>query len=80
MATTLRVAVTQAEPVYLNLEESVKKACDLIAEAAKNGAKLVAFSECWVPGYPAWIWYPPFSSLLLFRPFLHFSRWATQLT
>lgn len=54
--TPLRVAVTQAEPEWLDLEAGVEKTCKLIAEAASNGAKLVSFPECWIPGYPAWIW------------------------
>ena len=53
---TVRVAVTQAEPAWLNLQDGVTKTCRLIAEAAQNGAQLVAFPECWIPGYPAWIW------------------------
>lgn len=53
---TLKVAVTQAEPQWLDLVASVNKTCGLINEAAENGAKLVAFPECWIPGYPGWIW------------------------
>lgn len=51
-----RVAVTQAEPVWLDLDGTITKTIKFIAEAASNGAKLVTFPECWVPGYPAWIW------------------------
>lgn len=40
-----RAAAVQAAPVYLNLEATVEKSCDLIDEAASNGAKLVAFPE-----------------------------------
>jgi hypothetical protein len=53
---TVRVAVTQHEPVWLDLDGTVDKTCKIIAEAAEGGAKLVVFPECWVPGYPAWIW------------------------
>jgi len=51
-----KVAVVQASPIFLNLEASVAKACKLIKNAAKNGAKLVLFPEAFLPGYPDWIW------------------------
>ena len=54
---SVRVAVTQAEPEWLDLPNSVRKTCTLIEEAASNGADLVTFPEAWIPGYPAWIWY-----------------------
>jgi len=55
----VRVAVTQHEPAWLDLEAGVQKTCTIIAEAAQAGAKLVTFPECWIPGYPAWIWTRP---------------------
>jgi aliphatic nitrilase len=51
-----KVAAVQAAPAFLNLDEGVKKAVRFIDEAAGNGAKLVAFPETWLPGYPWWIW------------------------
>lgn len=57
MAPSLRVAVTQQEPEWLDLAGTVKKTCELITEAANSGARLIAFPECWVTGYPGWIWY-----------------------
>lgn len=53
---SVRVAVVQAEPVYFDLEGSVEKTIKLISEAASKSAKLVAFPEVWIPGYPSWIW------------------------
>ncbi|KAF7586061.1 hypothetical protein BBP40_009627 [Aspergillus hancockii] len=55
----IRVAAVQAEPGWLDLEASVNKTCSLIEEAASQGVQLIAFPECWIPGYPAWIWSRP---------------------
>ncbi|WP_441256675.1 carbon-nitrogen hydrolase family protein [Bradyrhizobium sp. 482_C4_N1_1] len=51
-----RAAAVQASPVYLNPGATADKAASLVREAAANGAKLVAFPEVFVPGYPYWNW------------------------
>src|SRR5216683_3731194 len=51
----VRVAIAQSAPVYLDKRASLAKALDLIQQAAKTGARLVAFGETWLPGYPAWL-------------------------
>lgn len=49
------VAAVQASPAYLDLQQSLDKTLDLIAQAARRGAKVVVFPETWLPGYPAWL-------------------------
>ncbi len=59
MNSTIRVAAVQAAPVFMNLDGCVDKALHLIAQAARDGVQLVAFPECWFPGYPWWVWLSP---------------------
>jgi nitrilase len=53
------VAAIQQPPVYLDRDATVEKACNLIAESAAAGARLVVFPEGFVPGYPLWVWRLP---------------------
>ena len=55
VAQRLPIAIVQQPPVFLNLSASVALAKAIITEAARGGAKLVAFSETWLPGYPVWL-------------------------
>ena len=59
MTETFKIAAVQAAPVFLNLDASVDKACRLIEEAARNGARLIVFPETFIPAYPLWVWFIP---------------------
>ena len=61
-------AAVQDSPVFLDLDASVVKAVDLIAEAAGRGAQVVAFGETWLPGYPIWLDIAPKAGLWDYGP------------
>src|SRR2546422_7032174 len=54
-----KVAAVQATPVFLDREATLDKACDLIATAGSEGARLVVFPEAFIPAYPDWVWAIP---------------------
>jgi nitrilase len=59
-AQKVRVAAAHVAPVFLDKAATAAKARDLIAQAARNGAKLLAFPETFIPAFPVWaaLWAP----------------------
>ena len=49
---SVKVAVVQAAPVLFEREKTIQKACDLVADAAGQGAEVVLLPEAFVPAYP----------------------------
>ena len=53
--TSLKVAICQAAPIPLAIGDGVEKAARLAREAVDGGAKVVAFGETFLGGYPLWL-------------------------
>ncbi len=53
--TKITVAVVQAAPVPLCFDASIAKATSLSAQAIVDGARVIAFGETFIGGYPLWL-------------------------
>lgn len=51
-----KAATVQTAPVFLNVPKTIEKAISFIRQAHQNGARLIAFPEVFVAGYPYWNW------------------------
>lgn len=61
----VKVAAVQASSVFLDREKTTDKACDLIREAGRNGAELIAFPEGFIPAHPIWYHHHPATSAIV---------------
>lgn len=55
MENTLKIAMAQMSPVWLNKHETIKKVEQSIKDAAKEQCELIVFGEGLIPGYPFWL-------------------------
>ena len=81
-STTLRIALPQIAPVWMNRDATVARFGETIAEAASGGAQLIAFGEGAIPGYPFWIELTggaQFNAPLQKELFAHYAREAVVI-
>lgn len=55
MQNTLKIAMAQIAPVWLNKQGTLAKIEAAIIEAAKDQCELIVFGEGLLPGYPFWV-------------------------
>ncbi|MEO5626859.1 MAG: carbon-nitrogen hydrolase family protein [Dokdonella sp.] len=81
-AQTLTVALAQIAPVWLDRTATIAKMADWIGQAAAADARLVAFGEAVLPGYPFWVEHTDgarFESALQKSLFAHYADQAVDL-
>ena len=54
--TVFKAAAVLAYPELFDGPKTIQKAADIAADAARQGASLVAFPETFIPQYPWWVW------------------------
>lgn len=81
-ADTLKVALAQIAPVWLNKEKTLEKIKASIREAGSKNCDLIVFGEALLPGYPFWVSLTKgsvFDSPVQKELFAHYARNAVQI-
>ncbi|WP_299128111.1 carbon-nitrogen hydrolase family protein [uncultured Winogradskyella sp.] len=55
MKSTLKIAMAQIAPVWLNKSATLRKIENSIKDAANDNCELIVFGEALLPGYPFWL-------------------------
>lgn len=55
MNSTLKIALAQIAPVWLDKRATINKIENAIKEAVKDNCELIVFGEALLPGYPFWL-------------------------
>lgn len=79
---TLKIAMAQISPVWLDKEKTIIKIKTYIIEAGKNKCELVVFGEALLPGYPFWLSLTnssKFNSVVQKEMHAHYIRNAIQI-
>ncbi|RTE68395.1 hypothetical protein BHE90_017227 [Fusarium euwallaceae] len=50
----IKIAAAQIAPVFMSKAKTTAKVCKMIQEAGEQGANVIGFPECCIPGYPGW--------------------------
>lgn len=75
---TVKVALVQQSPVFLNLPKTLAKVETIAEECAKHDAKIIVFPETWLAGYPIWLDEAPKAALWDYAPAKRLYQYLTE--